>query len=158
MLMELATALASRQIITCPPPGHPTQVVTQLEDEAPVVVTCLCTCGLAQQTPSQQAPLPGTTPPVTQVTPRRLVFNTTSGVDAPTVGEEDYPPGVGLVDLTADADLDSTPSVDGNQIVDNDDSFKRRLDNFTKKVVCKRDSLQIQEPPKQRPTKAVLPL
>ena len=101
--MELATALASRQIITCPPPGHPTQVVTQLEDEAPVVVTCLCTCGLAQQTPSQQAPLPGTTPPVTQVTPRRLVFNTTSGVDAPTVGEEDYPPGVGPVDLTADA-------------------------------------------------------
>ena len=68
------------------------------------------------------------------------MFNTTSGVDAPTVGEEDYPPGVGLVDLTADADLDSTPSVDGNQIVDNDNSFKRRLDNFTKKVVRKRDS------------------
>ena len=86
------------------------------------------------------------------------MFNTTSGVDAPTVGEEGYPPGVDPVDLTADADLDSTPSVDGNQIVDNDDSFKRRLDNFTKKVVRKRDSPQIQESPKQRPTKAVLPL
>jgi hypothetical protein len=39
-----------------------------------------------------------------------------------------------------------------------DDSFKRCLDNFTKKVVCKRDSLLIREPPKQPPAKTVLPL
>jgi hypothetical protein len=47
--------------------------------------------------------------------------------------------------------------VDGHQIVDNDDSFKRGLDNFTKKVVRKRDSPLIREPPKQPPAKAVLP-
>jgi hypothetical protein len=52
-----------------------------------------------------------TTPPVTQVTPRRLVFNATSGFDVPTAGEKGYPPGFGLVNLTADADLDSTPSL-----------------------------------------------
>jgi hypothetical protein len=63
---------------------------------------------------------------VTQVTPRRLVFDATSVVDAPTVGGEGYPPGFGPVDLPADADLESTPPVDGHQIVDNDDSFKRR--------------------------------
>jgi hypothetical protein len=47
--------------------------------------------------------------------------------------------------------------VDGHQIVDNDDSFKRRLDNFTQKLVCKRDSPLIREPPKQPPAKAVMP-
>jgi hypothetical protein len=32
MLVELAASLASSQIVMCPPPGHPTQVVTRLED------------------------------------------------------------------------------------------------------------------------------
>jgi hypothetical protein len=32
MLVELATSLASSQIVMCPPPRHPTQVVTRLED------------------------------------------------------------------------------------------------------------------------------
>jgi hypothetical protein len=94
---------------------------------------------------------------VTQVTPRRLVFDATSTVDAPTVGGEGYPPGFSPVDLPVDADLDSTSPVDGHHIMDNDDSFKRRLDNFTKKVVRKRDSPLIRQLPKQPPAKAVLP-
>jgi hypothetical protein len=89
--------------------------------------------------------------------PRRLVFDATLVVDAPTVGEEGYPLGFGPIDPLVDADLDSTPPVDGHQIMDNDDSFKCCLDNFTKKVVCKRDSLLIHEPPKQPPAKVVLP-
>jgi hypothetical protein len=46
MLVELVASLTSCQIVTRPPLGHPTQVVTQLEDEAPTVVTCVCTCDL----------------------------------------------------------------------------------------------------------------
>ena len=47
------------------------------------------------------------------------MFDDPSGVDAPTVGEEGW---LG----------------DTHQTVDNDTSFKRRLDNFTKTVVRKR--------------------
>jgi hypothetical protein len=50
-----------------------------------------------------------------------------------------------------------TPPGDTHQIVDDDVSFKRRLNNFTKAVVCKRDSPLIREPPKQPPAKPVLP-
>jgi hypothetical protein len=32
MLVELAASLASSQIVMCPPPRNPTQVVTRLED------------------------------------------------------------------------------------------------------------------------------
>jgi hypothetical protein len=46
---------------------------------------------------------------------------------------------------------------DTHQTVDDDVSFKRRLDNFTMVVVCKRDSLLIREPPKQPSAKPVLP-
>ena len=37
MLVELVASLASSRVITWPPP------VTQLEDEAPAVITCVCT-------------------------------------------------------------------------------------------------------------------
>jgi hypothetical protein len=47
MLVELVTSLTSSWIVTCPPLGHVTQVATQLEDEAPTVVTCVCTCDLS---------------------------------------------------------------------------------------------------------------
>jgi hypothetical protein len=39
------------------------------------------------------------------------MFNATSGFDAPTAGEKGYPPRFSLVNLKADADLDSTPSL-----------------------------------------------
>jgi hypothetical protein len=81
-----------------------------------------------------------------------LVFDDPSGVDAPTMGEEGYPPGFGPVHTDP-----STPLGDTHQAVDDDASFKRHLDNFTKAVVCKRDSLLIREPPKQPPAKPVLP-
>jgi hypothetical protein len=42
----------------------------------------------------------------------------------------------------------STAPRNTHQIVDKDASFKRCLDNFTKMVVCKRDSPLIREPPK----------
>jgi hypothetical protein len=64
-----------------------------------------------------------------------------SGVDASTEDEEDYSPGFGLVDLLMDAGLPSMMLGD-TQTMDNDDSAKHCLENFTK-------------PP---PTKAVLPL
>jgi hypothetical protein len=73
----------------------------------------------------------------------------------PTVGEEDYPPGFGPIHITMDP---STLQGDAHQTVDNDASFKRRLDNFTKAVVRKRASPLIRELPKPPPTKAVLPL
>jgi hypothetical protein len=48
--------------------------------------------------------------------------------------------------------------VDTHQIVDNDDSIKRRLDSFVNKVTRKRDSPLIREPPSKRPpAKPVLP-
>lgn len=59
MLEEFAASFAARQIITLTLVGGPTTatMAAQLEDEAPTVVSCLCTCGLPgrQQTPSQHA-------------------------------------------------------------------------------------------------------
>jgi hypothetical protein len=75
-----------------------------------------------------------------------LVFDDPSGVDANTVAEEGYPPGSGLVRVDP-----STPPGDTND----DASFY--LDNFTKVVVCKRDSPLIKEPPKQPPAEPVMP-
>ena len=80
------------------------------------------------------------------------MFDDPSGFDAPTVGEEGYPPGFGPVQTDP-----STSPGDTHQTVDDDASFKRRLDNFTKAVVCKRGSPLIREPPKQPSAKAVLP-
>lgn len=87
--------------------------------------------------------------------PKRLVFNDPSGIDAPTVGEEDYPPGFSPVHLFMDP---STLLGDGLQTVDNDGSFKRRLGHFTKVVVRKRAFSLIRVSPKPSPTKVVLSL
>ena len=73
------------------------------------------------------------------------MFDNPLGVDAPTMGEEGC---FGPVQTDP-----STPPGDTHQTVDDDASFKRRLDNFTKAVVCKRDSPMIREPPKQPPAK-----
>jgi hypothetical protein len=81
-----------------------------------------------------------------------LVFDNPSDVDVPTVGEEGYPPGFGPVQMDP-----STPPEDTNQTVDDDASFKCCLDNFTKAMVCKRDSPLIYEPPMQPLAKSVLP-
>ena len=77
------------------------------------------------------------------------MFDDPSGVDAPTVGEEGC---FGPVHMDP-----STLPGDTHQTVDDDASFKRRLNNFTKTVVCTRDSPLIREPPKQPPAKPVLP-
>ena len=87
--------------------------------------------------------------------PKRLVFNDPSGVDALAVGEEHYPLGFGPVHLTTDP---NAPPGDGHQTVDNDDSFKCLLNNFTKAVVRKRFFSLIRGPPKPPPAKGVLPL
>ena len=87
--------------------------------------------------------------------PKRLVFNDPSGVDAPAVGEEDYPPGFDPVHLFTDP---STSLGDGLQTVDNDGSFKRLLGNFTKVVVRKRAFPLICVSPKLPPAKVVLSL
>jgi hypothetical protein len=71
------------------------------------------------------------------------------GGSAKTLTEHNYPLGFGSVDPTVDADPPSSPSVDAHQTVDNnDDSAKRRLDNFINKVTRKRASPLICEPPK----------
>jgi hypothetical protein len=62
-----------------------------------------------------------------QVTPKQLVFDDPSGVDVPTVGEEGC---FGPVHTDP-----STPPRDTHQAVDDDVSFKHRLDNFTMAVV-----------------------
>jgi hypothetical protein len=54
-------------------------------------------------------------------------------------------------------DPPSSPPGVTHQVVDNDDSAKRRLDNFFNNVTRKRDSPLIREPPKQPPTKPILP-
>ena len=87
--------------------------------------------------------------------PKRLVFNDPLGVNAPVVGEEHYPLGFGPVHLTTDP---NAPPGDGHQTVDNDDSFKCLLNNFTKAVVRKKASPLICEPPKPPLAKTVLPL
>jgi hypothetical protein len=79
--------------------------------------------------------------------------NTPSGIDASTEDGEGYPPGFGPIHLMADV-LNTTSGV--TQSTHNDDSAKRRLENFTKKVVRKRAFPLIREPPKQPPAKAVL--
>jgi hypothetical protein len=59
------------------------------------------------------------------------------------------------VDLTVDGPSSSPPGVT-HQVVDNDDSAKRRLYSFVNNVMRKRDSPLIREPPKQPPAKSVL--
>ena len=58
-----------------------------------------------------------------------------------------------MVDLTVDDGSPSSPPGVTHQAVDNDDSAKRRLDNFISNVTHKRDSPLIREPP----AKPVLP-
>jgi hypothetical protein len=60
------------------------------------------------------------------------------------------------VDLTVDGPPSSPLGVT-HQAMDNDDSAKRRLDNFISNVTHKRDLPLIREPPKQPPVKPVLP-
>ena len=59
------------------------------------------------------------------------------------------------LDLTVDGPPSSPPGFT-HQEVDNDNSAKRRLDNFISNVTRKRDSPLIREPPKQPPAKPVL--
>ena len=70
-----------------------------------------------------------------------------------TTTEHSYPPGFGPADLTVDAGPPNSPPVDGHQTVDKDGSAKCRLDSFINKVMRKRDSPLIREPP----AKPVLP-
>lgn len=113
------------------------------------MVTYVCTCG--QQTLSQHANLELQMPPPrpTQMgsgfapsvasaradTGHATTQNTPSGVDASMEDGEGYPLGFGPVHLMADVP-NTTPGV--TQTTHNDDSAKRRLENFTKKVVRKR--------------------
>jgi hypothetical protein len=102
---------------------------------------CFCTCALIIWTVLLQGQ--------SLVTPKRLVFDDPSGIDVPMVGEEGC-----FGPIHTDP---STPPGDTHQTVDDDVSFKRRLSNFTKAVVCKRDSPLIRGPPNQSPAKPVLP-
>jgi len=65
-------------------------------------------------------------------------------------------PKIHAVNLIVDGPSSSPPEVT-HQAVDNDDSAKRRLDSFINNITRKRDSPLIREPPKQPPTKPVLP-
>ena len=61
-----------------------------------------------------------------------------------------------VVDLTVNGPSSSPPGVT-HQAMDNDDSAKRRLNNFINNVTRKRDSPLIREPLKQPPAKPILP-
>jgi hypothetical protein len=79
MLMELAASLKGAQTVPRPSP------VSQPKDEVPVMATGVCTqC-------QQLLWAPSVSPQFEQsrATPKRLVFDDSSGVVAPTVGEED---------------------------------------------------------------------
>jgi hypothetical protein len=115
MMMELAASLNDTQIVLRPP------LVSQPEDEVLVVATAVCTlCQQMLWTPSVS---PRLRQP--QVTPKRLVFDDPSGVDAPTVEEED--PAIAVATLSPSAGVSSPQRPSISMAVSQDgDSFAQR--------------------------------
>ena len=123
MVEEFVASLVGSQIIAWPSLEHlpSTSVTPQLPDEAPAAA--------APQLEDAVASCALRTPP-----PRPIQ----RAVDSPKTH---------AVDLTVDGPSSSPPGVT-HQAVDNDDSSKRRLNNFINNVTRKRDSSLIREPPK----------
>jgi hypothetical protein len=93
MLMELAASLKGAQTVLRPP------LVSQLEDEVPVVATGVCTqCQQLLRAASVSPQFEQS-----RATPKRLVFDDPSGVVAPTVGEEDPAVAATMLRLSAGA-------------------------------------------------------
>ena len=132
MVEEFVASLVDSQIVTWPSLEHlpSTSATPQLLEEAPAVE--------APQLEDAVASCVLWTPP-----PCPIQW----AVDSPKTH---------AVDLMVDGPSSSPPGVT-HQAMDNDDSAKRRLNNFINNVTRKRDSPLIREPTKQPPTKRVLP-
>jgi hypothetical protein len=118
MLMELAASLKGAQTVPRPP------LVSQPEDEVPVVATGVCThCQQLLRAPSVSPQFEQS-----QATPKQLVFDDPSVVVAPTVGEEDPVVAATTLRPSAGASSPGHPSISMAVSQDVDASARRTTD------------------------------